>query len=428
MSSPNLPEKNASIPLDALRVCIVAEHASLQFGGEASLPLHYFSRLRARNVEVWLVIHGRTRREMELLFPSDQERIRYISDRWYHKLIWKLGRPLPRRIAEAIFGTLMVLINQILQRGQIKQLINQHQVNIIHQPIPVSPKTPSFISGLGVPVVIGPMNGGMNYPAAFRRDESMVTRVAVAIGRASANLVNRIISGKMNAAMLLVANHRTRMALPDRIRGRIIEIAENGVDLAIWSPASSSVPAPVPARFVFIGRLVDWKRLDFVLHALVALPDAQLEVIGDGPMRTVWNAMAESLGVAERVRWRGWLSQAQCAERLQGATALLLPSIYECGGAVVLEAMACGIPVVAISWGGPADYIDETCGILIDPSNEESIIKDFVDANRKLASDPTLRARLGLAGRRRVELLFDWNQKISRILEIYREGILHHRS
>jgi len=88
--------------------------------------------------------------------------------------------------------------------------------------------------------------------------------------------------------------------------------------------------------------------------------------------------------------------------------------------------MACGIPAVAISWGGPADYIDETCGFLIDPANEESIIKGFVDANRKLASDPALRTRLGLAGRRRVELLFDWDQKISRILEIYREGILRY--
>src|SRR5580700_11040387 len=86
------------------RVCIVAENASFRFGGEASLPLHYFSRLRSRGVEVWLIVHGRTHSELVTLFPSDQSRIEYIPDRWYHKFIWQLSRPLPRRVSEATFG------------------------------------------------------------------------------------------------------------------------------------------------------------------------------------------------------------------------------------------------------------------------------------------------------------------------------------
>jgi glycosyltransferase involved in cell wall biosynthesis len=102
----------------------------------------------------------------------------------------------------------------------------------------------------------------------------------------------------------------------------------------------------------------------------------------------------------------------------------LLPSIYECGGAVVLEAMACGIPVIAVAWGGPLDYLDESCGMLVPPSGPESIIGGFVEAARKLATDGSLRARLGAAGRRRVELLFDWNRKIDRILDIYEQAIV----
>lgn len=425
---PQLSDELILPPLAALRVCIVAENASFRFGGEASLPLHYFSRLRARGIEAWLIIHGRTQRELEALYPAEQDRIQYIPDRWYHKLIWRLSSPLPRRIAEATLGMLMILINQIIQRNMVKLLIRQHCVNIVHQPIPVSPKAPSFIAGLGVPVIIGPMNGGMDYPAAFRRDESLFTRAVVAVGRVSAKVINRIIAGKIHASVLLVANERTRLALPSCARGKIIEIPENGVDLAIWSLPVKPDPAGVPARFIFIGRLVDWKRLDFVLHALVDFPDAKLDVIGDGPMRNAWAAQAESLGVASRVSWLGWLPQPECARYLRGATALLLPSIYECGGAVVLEAMACGIPVVATAWGGPAEYVDENCGILIDPSNSDMIIKGFVDASRKLAANPALRAKLGSAGRERVELCFDWNRKIDRILEIYRECIRDQRA
>lgn len=415
--------KPPSISTEALSVCIVAENASFRFGGEASLPLHYFSRLRSRGIEAWLVIHGRTRPELETLFSDDQNRIQYIPDKWYHRLIWRLSRYLPRRVSEATFGTLMVLLNQLIQRGMVKRLILDHGVNVVHQPIPVSPKAPSFISDLRVPVIIGPMNGGMNFPAAFRGAESLFTRVAIALGRSSANLVNSIVAGKKHAVLLLVANQRTRLALPGCVQGQIIEIPENGVDLNIWSLPAEPIPPSSPARFVFVGRLVDWKRLDFVLHALAVTPGAQLEIIGDGPMRSTWSALSESLGIAGRVHWLGWRPQPECAAILQGATALLLPSIYECGGAVVLEAMACGIPAVATAWGGPADYLDASCGILVPASNPETIIQGFADAMSKLVADSELRSRLGTAGRKRVEQLFDWEQKIDRILELYGKAI-----
>ena len=414
-------------PNQALRICIVAENASFRFGGEASLPLHYFSRLRAREIEAWLIIHGRTRTELEALFPDEQDRIQYIPDEWYHKLLWKLSQPLPRRVSEATFGTLMVLLNQLIQRGMVKRLIQQQRVNLIHQPIPVSPKAPSFISGLSVPILIGPMNGGMDYPAAFRGAESLFTRVTVAIGRASANLVNSLIPGKKKADILLVANERTRLALPTSAQGKVIEIPENGVDLGIWQLPAAPVAPAVPPRFLFIGRLVDWKRLDFVLHALAAIPEAHLEVIGDGPMRAAWSALAENLGIGDRILWLGWLPQPECATLLHGATALVLPSIYECGGAVVLEAMACGVPVIATAWGGPADYLDASCGILVNPSNPESIAQGFVAAMEKLIADPALRGQLGAAGRKRVEALYDWNQKIDQILGIYEQAIAAYR-
>jgi glycosyltransferase involved in cell wall biosynthesis len=427
-----------SNPAEDLRVAVVAENASLRFGGEASLPLHYFARLRTRGIEAWLIVHGRTRPELESLFPAEEGRILYIPDRWFHKIIWQMGRALPRRVAEATFGTLMVLINQRIQRAMVKLLVSDHGVNLVHQPIPVSPKAPSFLDGLGVPVIIGPMNGGMEYPPAFRGSESLFTRLSVTLARSSANLINRIIPGKRNAAVLLVANERTRLALPSCVRGTVIEIPENGVDLAIWTLPSRpglgslertlSQSPPVAPRFLFVGRLVDWKRLDLILHALTHLPNARLEVIGDGPMRAVWALLAEQLGVDGRVCFHGWLPQPECVHHLQTATALVLPSIYECGGAVVLEAMATGTPAIATAWGGPAEYIDQSCGILVDPSSAESIVRGFVEAMRRLAADPKLRASLGAGGRIRVEQHYDWGKKIDRILEVYRQAVAPLRS
>jgi glycosyltransferase involved in cell wall biosynthesis len=405
---------------EPLRVCIVAENASFQFGGEASLPLHYFARLRARGIEAWLIVHGRTRHELEALFPNDGARIQFIPDMWFHKLIWRLNAFLPRRVSQATLGTLMVLVNQYIQRQMVRTLIATHQVNVVHQPTPVSPLAPSFICKLGVPVVMGPMNGGMDYPVAFRKVESWLTRILIGLGRGCANLANRAIPGKQFANFVLVANQRTRLALPSCVQGSVVEIPENGVDLGIWSPQPQPLPGSYPPRFLFMGRLVDWKRLDLAIEAIAKVPGAYLDVIGDGPMRPAWTQLATTLNLNGRISFRGWMPQHECAQFFRSATALLLPSIYECGGAVVLEAMATGTPVVAIAWGGPKDYLDESCGILIPPVNAKAVISGFAAAMQTLIDKPQLRTSLGAAARKKIEENFGWEQKTDRVIEIYR--------
>ncbi len=79
---------------------------------------------------------------------------------------------------------------------------------------------------------------------------------------------------------------------------------------------------------------MDWKALDIVIRALKAVPLAELEVIGEGPMSEAWLQLAEELGLKERVHFAGSFPQVECAVRLETSLALVLPSIYECGGAV----------------------------------------------------------------------------------------------
>lgn len=410
-----------------MRICIVAEHASYRFGGEAVLPLHYFSRLRARGVEAWLIVHARTREELEAAFPMDTNRFRFIEDAWFHKLLFRLSHFLPRRIAESSIGLLSLLITQYLARRAVSRLTQQESIDLVHQPIPVSPRFPSLMTKLGVPVIIGPMNGGMEYPRAFRHTESILSRITVPFGRRLSNIVNSLMPGKKLADVLLVANQRTRLALPRGLKGQVIELPENGVDLDTWSPSPDGVEtAPEilgSPRFLFIGRLVDWKCLDVAMEALLHVPDAQLEVIGDGPMRSGWEQLAVKLGVSSRVVFSGWMSQTACALRLHSAVGLVLPSIYECGGAVVLEAMAARTPVIATKWGGPADYIDSTCGFLIEPDSREALVEGFALAMRRIVEAPELGRQMGMNGSERVRQGFDWNKKVDCVIDIYRRTI-----
>ncbi len=413
-------------PRTPLRILIVAEHASKRLGGEAILPYHYFRVLRARGLDAFLIVHERTRDELTTLFPHDLDRIHFVPDQLLQKLFYRLGLFLPRRIAEATFGLANQLLTQLAQRRIVRALTLQPGApsTVIHQPIPVSPRFPSLLSGLGAPLLAGPLNGGMEYPPVFRATESLLTRLVIPMGRALSDLVNTILPGKRRAALVLVANARTRAALPKGIQGRIVELPENAVDLTQWQAPAE--PAPTPSStFLFIGRLVDWKALDLALHALVLTPRARLEIIGDGPMLATWRALATSLGLADRVRFHGWLSQPECAVHLQSACALILPSLYECGGAVVLEAMAMARPVIATAWGGPADYLDATCGILIPPTSRESVIADLAQAMSTLMTSPQLCASLGAAGRARLLAHFDWEKKVDTMLDLYRSVLPH---
>ena len=184
----------------SLCVAIVAENASYRFGGEASLPLHYFQHLNQRGIPTWLVAHGRTRPELEELFPEYRDRILTLPDRWVNKLLWQCMKRLPQRLASSTFGIVMGLYNQHLSRCIVADLIRTQGVTVVHQPSPVSPKAPSLLHGLGVPILIGPMNGGMEYPPAFRTEESLVTRLSVSLGRNSANLINTLFPGKKKAS------------------------------------------------------------------------------------------------------------------------------------------------------------------------------------------------------------------------------------
>src|SRR5215203_4964327 len=111
-----------------LRVLIATEHASANFGGEAALPLHYFRVLRNRGIPVWLVTHSRTRDELSALFP-DTDRIIYIEDTAWHRLLWKLGKSLPDRVAGFTLGFVSRLSTQLSQRRVVRRLVRDHDIS-----------------------------------------------------------------------------------------------------------------------------------------------------------------------------------------------------------------------------------------------------------------------------------------------------------
>ena len=421
-------------PDPSLNVLIVCDHASARFGGEAILPLHYFRLLRDRGFRVWLVAHARTRAELSELFP-DEPRIRYVEDTLAHKLLWRIGERLPGKIDYLTTGFAARVMVQIALRRIVRSLVASEGIDIVHQPTPVSPREPSLIYDVGAPVVIGPMNGGMDYPPAFRRERGWIEQLLLRFGRTSAAWLNALMPGKQRAALLLVANARSHNALPAGVCAQVEELVENGVDLELWHPPHADPLSPVGAsgvtRFAFVGRLLGLKAVDLLLEAFAiasARAPMRLVIIGDGEERKRLIAQARALfptppadaGDAP-VRFTGWLPQTVCARELAEVDCLVMPSLHDCGGAVVLEAMSMSKPVIATAWGGPLDYLDDSCGILIEPRDRQALVQGFAQAMLRIANSPQERVTMGRAARRKIEDHYDWDAKGRHILHLYRQ-------
>jgi glycosyltransferase involved in cell wall biosynthesis len=130
--------------------------------------------------------------------------------------------------------------------------------------------------------------------------------------------------------------------------------------------------------------------------------------------------------LAETVRLHGWVSRPEAARIIRKADVFVMPSLRECGGTAILEAMALGKPVITTNWAGPADYVDATCGVLVEPSSKTGFIDGLAEAMVRLSRSPELRKSLGEGGKLRVRKDdLDWDSKADRVLSILTEVAGH---
>lgn len=192
-----------------------------------------------------------------------------------------------------------------------------------------------------------------------------------------------------------------------------------GVDIGRFAPPSQ--PFAGPPTLLFAGKLRYYKGLDTLLRALVGLPGVHLNVVGDGPMRGPWSALAQELGIAERVHFLGEVEDAALPTLYHQAHIFVLPANAraEAFGTVLLEAMASGLPCVTTEVGTGTSWVvqDGVTGRVVPPQDPSAL----ASALRELLADEELRGRLGRAGRARVLAEFDQEKMVERVMGVYEE-------
>lgn len=168
--------------------------------------------------------------------------------------------------------------------------------------------------------------------------------------------------------------------------------------LAASRPDPSSV---VRAGVLFAGRLAWEKGADVLVRAMATLPEADAVLVGDGPERHALEALASGLGVAERVRFEGWVERWSAR---YSPEVVVVPSRYEAMPLVVLEAMRAGLPVIATRVGGTPEVVaDSVTGHLVAPDDPAALAR----AIGALLPDRRCREDMGAAGRARLHGRFD---------------------
>jgi D-inositol-3-phosphate glycosyltransferase len=213
-----------------------------------------------------------------------------------------------------------------------------------------------------------------------------------------------------------------------------VSIAPCGVDLGLFTTAAPAAPRTRSHRILSVGRLVPRKGVDLVIRALPLLaaagyPDVELLIVGGGADPGVLHsdpevrrlmALAAGLGVLPQVTFRGQVPRADMPGIFRSADAVVCTPWYEPFGIVPLEAMACGVPVVAAAVGGLRDtVVDHGTGIHVPPRDPEAI----ASALGLLLGDPALQAELGAAGQQRARSRYSWDRVAAETEKAYQAAV-----
>lgn len=367
-----------------MRVAMISQGFHPQIGGAQRQLLALGPRLRRLGVDVHIV----TRRH------PGMSAFETVEDLPVHRM----PIPGPKAVASAAFT------------AGATRCLRRLRPDVIHAHELLSPTTTAVLAGslLSIPVVAKVLISG---EVGYLRDERPLGRQRMAVFR------RRI------AAFIAISQEIDEELARSGIPADRRRLIPNGVDTERYAPTSADRRAALRGEFglgdgpavVYLGRLEEQKNLQTLLsvwnRVRAVHPDAELLLAGEGSQRAALSAAA-----GPGVRFLG--SCPKVADLLAAADLFVLPSWQEGLSNALLEAMACGLPVVATAVGGAPEVVEHgRSGWLVDPGDPDSI----ETALRKLLDDPALRARLGASARERIVARYALDDRAHELHDLYRE-------
>jgi glycosyltransferase involved in cell wall biosynthesis len=318
---------------------------------------------------------------------------------------------------------------QISVYSIVKPLHQQIQFDVSHHVTYVKYWSPSFLSLLPIPFIWGPVGGGESSPKPFWKDFSLRGKVYETLRDWARSLGEKDPLVHMTARRSHIA-YATTEDTAQRLRKigapNVQVFSESGLpEIEITQLMQLANFNSDTIRFISMARLLHWKGLHLGLKAFAQaqLPNAEYWIFGEGAERKRLEALAETLGIAQQVKFWSRLPREQTLQKLGECVALVHPSLHDSGGWVCLEAMAAGCPVICLNLGGPSVQVTEKTGFKVAAETPEQAITTIARAMVQLAQDPMLRRQMGESGQRHVKEFYSWQAKARLLSQVYRSSI-----
>ena len=295
---------------------------------------------------------------------------------------------------------------------------------------------PSFIGAfLPAPFIWGPVGGGQRTPKPLLGEYSLYGRFAESSRNFAQGIGRRMRVRKRclkKASAVLVCNRETQARMPQRLRDKIIYFPVNGIAAEdLMDDGLRPSRSGDRFRVVSAGRLHRLKGFSLAVEAFGAFakrcPASEMVIIGSGPEEKRLLRLVSLLGLEAKVRILPWLPRRDVLANMRSSDVFLFPSFRDGGGAVVVEAMGSGIPVIVLDSGGPGAHVRTGWGIKIAPESREFVVGGMASALEALYSDRDLGRRLGEAGRKRAREFYAWDRLGERMRDIY-ERVMNRES
>lgn len=410
------------------RVLVIAEAANPEW---VSVPLVGWSLASAlrRHADVHIVTQSRNRDaflraglvEGQDFTSIDSEAV--AAPLYRLASLLRMGQGKGWTMVTAIAGLAYPYFERLVWK-QFGPAIRAGDYDIVHRVTPLSPTIASSLApkveAAGVPFVLGPLNGGVPWPAGFdaerRREREWLSYVR---GAYKLNPAHRRMLRA--CALILAGSRHTASEIPTAYQDKVVFLPENAVDPARFNLIAQQ-GAEGPLRGCFVGRLVPYKGPDMLLAAAAPLArDGRLvlDIVGDGPMMEGLREQARGLGIADAVTFHGNLPHDRVQEVLASAHLLTFPSIREFGGGVVLEAMALGVVPMVVDYAGPGELVTEATGYLVPIGTRDQIIDRLGALLAQVEADRSPLPVKAQAARAQVHRDFTWDAKAARIVGLY---------
>ncbi len=409
------------------RVLIIAEAANPEW---VSVPLIGWSLARALSdvAQVHIVTQIRNRNAFLRAGLVEGQDFTAIDNEALARPLWAIGKVL--RMGDGKGWTALQAVSAAAYPAFERKVwrkfgadIRAGHYDVVHRITPLSPTITSPIAAKcaahNVPFVLGPLNGGVPWPAAFKSEQRREREFLASLRGAYKLLPARRATLKAASAILTGSLH-TASEIPAAFKNKVIHLPENAIDPARFTKtAAHNAPR---LRVAFVGRMVPYKGPDMLIKAALPLLESgkiELDMIGDGPMLAALKAEFSHQISKDHLRFHGWLAHEQVQDVLARATLMALPSVREFGGGVVLEAMALGVAPIVVDYAGPGELVRDGLGFKVALSDRAGIIADFRAELTRLTNKPELLRTTGAKGRAHVQEFFTWQAKAHQIAQIY---------